>query len=581
MDRRSLWGVALSLWAAPGLAQAPMKPPAKPLVIDAKLPKATQSAQLQLRADELLTAGKPEEAAPLFLKAAELTPDDWTLWDRAGWTYLDAAQPAPALKAFTSARQAAPPGTPAVGGLLISHFALGNKEEVLRLVKEAAPSELAAAAATVATQGLAAKPRTLNWNYALAYLYGRVLRNSARGLAPAEAVIKENPKHADAWLLLVEMNQDLNQGPQEDAAALQYLELAPETADAYRLRARRYAVLRKDEEAVQEYLAGIAKHPLSGDLYFQLARVYERQGQPKEAEAVYQKLSKAAADRKRSDLQAQARAQLANFQARRGDYAAAETYYREAVRRPEAVGATWTTWGSLLALQGKWEPAAKAWEEAVEREAKARGTTHPAVREDLLAARYRAAVCRLAAAQQDKALAGLSAALAYRGETRTILSMEVALFQAWVSGAAGSETLAYQRGDERWAGFTWRREPEEGEIGLRGRFSPAATAWRAILQQVQKQYPDCWPADYALARIYASAGFSAEALALLSRAAGGQANWWAPHYAQGQYYARQGDKEKGVPVLTRVVELAPDLRQARTYLTLLRMKKDAAEPETE
>src|SRR4029079_2089498 len=99
--------------------------------------------------------------------------------------------------------------------------------------------------------------------------------------------------------------------------------------------------------------------------------------------------------------------------------------------------------------------------------------------------------------------------------------------------------------------FTWRREPLEGEVEVRGRYSPAATAWRAILQQVQKLHPDCWPADYALARIYATAGFTEDALALLGRVTQERPDWWAPFYATGQYYAREQDKEKGVPALRK------------------------------
>lgn len=583
MRRCLLLGIALglpgALAAGPGSGQGARPPAAAaPPAVNSRQPKDVQAAQLALQAEDLQRARKWAEAAAAYQRAAELTPDDWVLWDKTGWAHLDNGQAEPALNAFQSARKAAPAGAPAPGGLLIAHFALGQEKETLGLAQALSASDLQARAAAVVRQGLAAKPRTADWSYALGYLYTRVLGNSARALGPLEAVVQADPKHAGAWLLLVEVNAALNRGRQEDAAAVQYLELLPESVDAYRLRADRFTALQRYTEAAAEYQAGIVKYPASSELYFPLARVYERAGDAKQAEATYQKLVTAAAEAKNEPLRLQARAQLANFHARQRRYADAEKYYREAAARPDATAATWSTWGSLLALSGRWEEAAKTLEGAASREEKELPGTAGAPRDDLVPGRCRAAVCRLAAGQRDLAKAGLQAALALQGEGRTSAGMDAAAFLAWIEGgAARPVALGYQRSDERWAAFTWRRTPEVGELEVRGRFSPAATAWRAILQQVQKSAPTCWPADYALARIYAGAGFTAEALKLLDRVREARADWWAPHYAVGDHFARLRNKERGLPPLRRALELAPACRQARVYVSLLAGVKDKNE----
>jgi tetratricopeptide (TPR) repeat protein len=570
--KRYCWRLALVLAGVLGAG-----PVSGQQTVNPNLPKHVQSDQLQLRADELQRTGKYAEAAAALQQAAELTPDDWVVWDKAGWAHLDNKQAAEALKAFEQSRKIAPPGTPA-GGLIIARFALGQSKETLELLKQELGEDELAAATAVVTKGLAAKEFTPDWSYALGYLYTRVLRNSRRAVGFIEAVASADPKRADAWLLLVEINQDLDRGANEDAAAVKYLELAPETADAFRIRAQRHAGIQQYADAVAEYQAGIARHPLTAELYYLLARLQQRLGRPAEAEATYKKLVTAAAG-KNPGLHAQARAQLANFHARTRNYAEAEKFYRETAQRPDATAATWTTWGSLLALSGKWEDAAKALEGAAERQAKTGASSSAAAPDELLAARYRAAVCRLAAGQRPAAKAGLEAALAGRGEARTTPEIEARAFLTWLGGqGAKLEELGYQRSDERWAAFVWRREEQdEREFEVRGVFSPSATAWRAILQQAMKTAPDCWPAMYALGRIYASGGFTKEALELLSRAAQLRNDWWAPFYAIGQYHANRRNKESGIPPLRRVVQLAPECRQARAYLSLLANVRDVEE----
>ncbi len=589
------WAVVLGTLAATGVGaqtgavrSAPAATGAKPMparrlptvrkpVINPRLPKETQAQQLAFYAEDLQGVGNYAEAAKVLQQAAELTPEDWDLWEKTGWGHLDAGQAAPALKAFEAARNAAPQGAGLSGGLLIAHFALGNQKELLELVRQMAAPETVDQAVAILSRGMAARPQTLDWNFALGYLYVRVLGNRSRALDPLEAVIAADPKRADAWLYLVEVNQELNRGRQEDAAAVTYLELAPETPDAYRLRAQRFVVLNRVPDAVAEYQAGIAKHPTAGELYYELARTYERTGGVKEAEGTYNRLITLADTRKLPVLHTQARAQLANFHARQRNYPAAEAYFREAAQRPDASAQTWNTWGSLLVLSGKWPEAAKAMTEAADRAEKVRGKTHPQAREDLLQARYRAGLAWLAAAQREPAKAALLAARELKGTARTSPEMEATALLAWVEGpSAKAPELAYQKSDERWAGFVWRKEGEEvaGEVEIRGKYSVSATAWRALLQQVQKVHRDCWPASYALARVYASAGFSEEALDLLTDVTQSRNDWWAPYYAMGQYYAQRRNKDEGVSPLRKVLQLAPECRQARSMLALLNAVQD-------
>src|SRR5688572_16536915 len=134
MNRWCMLGTVALLAGVGGWAQDTAKPAEKPLV-NPKLPKATQAALLTQKAEELQAEEKYPEAAALLQQAAELTPEDWLLWDKTGWAHLDNADAAKALKAFETAARAAPPGTVLSGGLLISNFALGRQKEVLDLVK--------------------------------------------------------------------------------------------------------------------------------------------------------------------------------------------------------------------------------------------------------------------------------------------------------------------------------------------------------------------------------------------------------------------------------------------------------------
>ncbi len=72
---------------------------------------------------------------------------------------------------------------------------------------------------------------------------------------------------------------------------------------------------------------------------------------------------------------------------------------------------------------------------------------------------------------------------------------------------------------------------------------------------------------------------TSEALGLLSKATRARPDWWAPHYAVGQYHTRRRDKEQGVPVLRRTLQLAPECRGARVYLSLLTNLREREEPE--
>lgn len=559
-------GIGL-VWVAGAVRADAPKPPAAASA--SRTSKTAQADQLIERADQLAQKGKFSEAAPLIQQAAEVVGDDWALWDMAGWAHLDNNQPETALKAFETARKLSPPGAPLRGGLAVAQFALGRKPELIALLKQMLPAADLAQVQPVMEKGLAAKPGTPDWSYALGYLFLRVAHNSNRAVGPLENAVKLNGNLAGAWLLLIEVNQDLDRGAQEDAAAVKYLELEPETVDAYRLRAQRFAALQHYDEAIGEYNAGIEKHPTAAELYFQLARSYERSAKPKEAEATYNKLLTVAETKKLDDLKAQARAQLANFQARQRNYPEAEKYYREAAQAPGAPAITWETWGSLLALTSHWDEASKALEGAADR-LQSQTTAGTPNRDGSFTLRYHAAVCRLAGGMKDQARKDLEAALTSKSASRSAVEVEAAAFLAWLTAKGAREPrLGYQKSDERWAMFTWRQPIAEGESEVRASFSPAATAWRAILQFVQKRYPDCWAQQYALGRIYAAAGYTNEALGLLGSTVKLQPDWWAPYFALGQFYAREKDADHGELILRRVLELAPECRGAKSYLSQL------------
>jgi len=563
--------LVIGVVGAPGWAQ--VKKPAL-----SQPSPAAAAAKLVAQSDDLARKGKYEESAALLQKAAELTPEDWALWDSVGWAHLDNLKFPEALKAFEAARKAAPSGSALLGGPIVVHFAMGTKPELVKLIGQLVPANRLPVVMSVVDKGLAAKQFSIDWNYALGFLYADVLRNNARAIGLIESVAKADPKRADAWLLLVEINRSLDRSAQEDAAAVKFLDLAPESPDAYRLRAERAAAQRQYPLAISEYKAGIEKSPGTEVLYYQLARVYERSGAEKESEAVYRQLMAYAESKKLAEMLQQARASLGAFQLRHKKYADAEKYYREMAQASDSTVSTWENWGSALAMLGNWKEAATAMKGAAERLAKSQAAGDAEARDNLLAARYRAGVYQVAAGLRDEAAKTLDAALVDKGPSRTGVESEAAIFRFWLTlKESPASRLGYQKGDERWAAFLWRQTQVDamgGEREVVGRFSATATAWRAALQQIQKANPDAWPADYALARIYAAAGFSAEGIELLNKALRRKGDWWAIHFALGQYHAQQRDKDEGVSVLRRVLQLAPECRQARVYLSLLTNIKD-------
>jgi tetratricopeptide (TPR) repeat protein len=573
--------VAAVLLSLPGSAQqsaAPPKPGADAPKIDPRLPKTAQASLLAQRGEALQYEGKVEEAAAMLQKAAETAADDPSLWDKAGWAHLDTGDGAAALKAFETAQKVGGAGARASGGVLIAQFALGKKDEILKYIRSTSSPEAADLAAPVVTRGLEAKPRTAEWGYTLAYLYVRVLGNSPRALRPLEVVTQLAPERADAWLLLAEANRSINDHENEQAAASKYLALAPGTPEAYSLRAGLMVYDQKFSEAVTELQAGIRKHPDAADLYYQLARLQERGGEPKLAEATYQSLVTAAQARKKDSLAWSARGQLAQFQIRASNFTAAETYYREAAARPGATAQSVSTWGSLLALLRRWPDAAKALENAAERQAGSTGTSARPAGTEAMAERYHAAVCRLIAGPRDAAKTGLNAAIALRTEARTSPEMEARAFLSWVSGPGTAlGALAYDRSDERWAGINWKERPEPGEAAVQARSSAAAQGWRAILQEALAKNADCWSARYALARLSAAAARPEEAAAHLEKVAQLRPDWWAAHYALGDYYLRKRDKERAIAALTRTLQLAPACRPARAALSLVKSYKPDSE----
>jgi tetratricopeptide (TPR) repeat protein len=232
-------------------------------------------------------------------------------------------------------------------------------------------------------------------------------------------------------------------------------------------------------------------------------------------------------------------------------------------------------WASLLALTAKWPEAAQTYSKIAAREETERGMTS-AGKEDALAARFRAALSLLAQGDKPGAEKALQEALKSPIGPRTSPEMEARAFLTWITGkGAKLDLLSYQKSDERWASFVWRKEEvEEGEFEVRGRFSPAARAWRASLQAIQKKHPDCWAADYSLARVYAAGGFTEPSVQLLRKVTRARSDWWAPHFALGQRYVEKREKDAALEELRQVLKLAPDCRQAKVYVSLLNNLKD-------
>lgn len=541
------------------------------------------------RGEELAAAGKQMEAAQYFQLAAEASPQDWALWDRAGWAWIDAGNPAAAVLAFQRVRETGPrPSTPP-GGMLVARYLAGEVEEALGLLRHLAGEDELPAAEEAVRSGLGAPPGSPARSLGLGYLYTRVLGGSARGRAPLELVARAEPRRAEVWLLLADLNSLLNDERRFVAAARTYLELAPQTADAYRLRAARYAASREHENAIEEYREGIARHPTALPLHLGLVRLYERLSMPREAEQALREM--AAAGEKAGDtvggrsLRRAAAAARAGYLLRRRRYGEAAAHYEPLATAPGAQPPTIASYAATLALSGRWAEAGGTYERLVGR---LRELGHPD--EEALGAALRAALAHLAAAQgpaqQSEAVEAarkvLQALLLPGGDEmrqRTATRMEATSLLAWLRPPgehAKGKPPGYRAGDERWAGFTWRREPEEGELEVRGNASVPALALRAMLFRVVEKQPECWPARYMLARSLAAVGFTGEAVTHLQEATRLQPDWWAPHFALAQHHVRHRDREAGLPVLRTVLRLAPDCRPARVYFSLLSEVRDDA-----
>ena len=563
--RRRVWVALLLLPIAGGPAVRAQRA--------STLPPAVRAERLRQNAEDLQRQGKFAEAAKALSQAAELQPRDWEIWDALGWAQLDIGNAAEAKKAFEKAAAEAPRGASLSAGPVVAAFALKDLPDLESRLRKTAPPEVLDEVLQAVRKGLAAAPRSPDWSYALAVLYVKGLGNRQRALGPAEAVVAAQPGRADAWLLLVDINQELGRGPQEDAAAVKYLELAPETADAFRLRAQRYEELNRVGEAAAELSIGLGKHPTSLDLAGRLSRLQEKAGLLKEAEATLRKTVAASATRSDS-VSAQARLLLAGFLVRTGKTPDAVVLYRELADRAGSGPVAWSNLGAALALDQKWAESAGAHVTAFQRESSERSESVRENRSQVQSAALRAGIALLAAGNRAEAEKHWKQALDPEPKERTQVGMEAAAFLAWLGNADARASLAYAAGDERWAGFVWRRTAEPGEVEARGNHSLPARGLRAALQSIQSRTPDCWPADLSLARQYAAAGYTDEALALLRKTARVRSDWWAPLYPMGQYYARERKKDEGIEILQQCSRLAPASRQVRSLLSLLKALPD-------
>lgn len=548
-------------------ARPPMPPPPR---LHPNLPASTRAAQLEQYGVALLRTGYAAEAAAAFSQAAEATPSTATLWEQAGWAYLDAGDAPQALAMFARVREAALPGEPPPSGLLVAHFALGEKEKLQALLPAfAAPDELEKARKVVA-EGLAEKPFTRRWNFALGYIYARLLNNSPRGISFLEDAAEADPKDPEVWLLLADLQHAAGNQAQGDAAAEHYVELAPETRDYYRLRASRFLDLNQPETAVAEYRAGIKKHPRAWELYQGLARAQDASADDKGAVSTYAEMIRQAREAGQQQSANAAEIQLAALHARRGRFAEAEKLYGAAAARPEAGTALIESWAYSLSLLGRFDQSARAFRRALEREKSVRGESHPLARESIAAAAGKAGLATLAAGQEKEAEPLFRQAIS-GGLPRSAAAAEYAGFASLLRREKKlSPLLRYHRGDELWAVLLWRQLPEGERAAGAGRFSLHTAGVRALLGAILKRDARAWPAAYAQARMQARDGDVAGAETLLRQVTAAQPAWWAAHFALADRLQQTGDARGAMAALERVIELEPECRPAVQRLAALR-----------
>lgn len=532
----------------------------------APTPEERAAREFSDEADRLLRQGKVPEAAAAYQKAADANPADPLAWDRAGWAHLDNADAERAKKAFETGRLKTPKGARPSGGLLVALYVLKEKEPLFKLLRDYLPSYQLAEGEKVLDGGMKAALRSAPWSFGLGYLYSRVLGNSTRAVFHAESAAQQQPMNAQAWLLLVEINQALNRADQEQAAAVEFLKLEPESADAFRLRAQRVAASGDAESAAVECEDGLKKHPQSVELYVMLARYHERAGKPVEAEAALKRLLKSGSEGKVDGAEATAQSLLAAFHVRRKQYAAAEPYYKGLAVRAGSTALARHNWAAVLAVQSRWKEAAAAYETAAAGASAASGANS----EEYLPLSTRAAFCLSLASERDAARTLLEKALSTAPRSRSYSRIEAASTAVWLGSTSAPKELGYVKDDERWAAFPFREEVDEGENRPAPRTSLPESAWRHILKAQTENVKDCWPAELVLARISASDGNGAASARSLETVAKARPDWWAPHYVLADYFTRGDQLPRAQAELTRVLQLAPDCRAARGALSLLK-----------
>ncbi|MBI3945889.1 MAG: tetratricopeptide repeat protein [Armatimonadetes bacterium] len=502
----------------------------------------------------LAEQGRYVEAARLFERGAEARPDDATSALRqAGWAWFDAGHYAEAIRVFSALRDRVPGRRDPLDGLCFCYFMTGQGAEVQALLVDRLrkrPASETSAALALVEAGLDAAPGSVAREWALAWLC-REMRSMhpGRQTPHLERVLALQPDHKDAhWRLL--SRQGDPHAPKTVALREDFLRRYPDTPEACILRSQ--SVDPPGIEAALKVLdEGLDRFPDSLEIYMRAAHLCEVHPDPQLRAQHLLDLIRRADEHGLVTAARGAAGTLERVLQRQEDFAGAEQVLAQLVSRGSH-GTMLRYAGDVVLVQGRWRIAADLYAAAADAEERD-GTARS---REMAQIRVRQALALLATGDRGSDLVAfgiLTKAFPLgrmRGDYR---SPELEAFGVWAQRPSASAGPGYEPGDE-----------VPMRVGLRPVVRLAQStlgtehkAWVQVLRAVTARYPACFAAHYALARALGRENDCDGALASVLAARSACPSWWAPHWALGEYYRSQGDKEKAFAEYETTYKLAP------------------------
>jgi tetratricopeptide (TPR) repeat protein len=503
-----------------------------------------------LQAAQLEKQGNYAEAAALYERAAnEKSPPEVQWLSQAGWCYVDSRQFTEAKRVFAGCLEQVPNFGNAIDGLWVARFAENDWTGIKALIDRWISFEERGNTESVLQAGMRSAERSKERDLALGYLYTRAGSGNLRGIAPLERVLGSEAGNAEALWRLASLYSAAQRTDDAARVCKEFLNRYPDAPESFILRA---GTIRSPKAALDELEKGLAKHPQSTRLAAEAARLCDRLtgvAAITRAEALASTLRKA----KNTRGEVLFRSTLARRYIEARHYPDAEPLLRAAAR-PNGSAVPWEKLAQVELALGKYEKASESYAQA----ASIRERDPLSAPAQAVAARGWRVLALLASGKKAEAADLANGVHFSSGERSRYPIADFETMKFWMRFNRKTDRPAYVPGDEKSLLIEWKylqaANPTQPVL--------VEDARQAVLREIARRYPDCYPAHVALARSLAVSGEKDLAVRTLQTAREVKPQWWVSRWTLGHYYVLVGQPEDAKKELTAAHNLAPGLAEA-------------------